>query len=294
MSRTIPSGLLSHLQGQLLTVTTCVKIVRQDGVTLGLTTLDRDLTFASLVYEAMDPVSASAIQATQDGHISNLEVIGILSSSRITDTDLLAGLYDGAMIELFQVNYTDSPILDRVLLLTGTLGELHFSEGTYTAELRGLSQRLQQQVVELTSATCRVRQLFDSRCNPPGNTTPTNNPAAFRFSRTVSAVTSPLSITFGSDTNPSFYYRYGRVQFTSGLNNAVQKEVKEHTNVSGSAVLTLQEAFPFAVGVGDTATLEAGCDRTPSVCASRFSNLVNFIGEPFVPGNSQIMRRGRH
>lgn len=291
--RTIPSALLTHLSGQVLTLATMVKIIRLDGGIIALTSCDKDLTFQSVVYEAMDPVTASSVRASEGQAIDSLTVVGILSSARISDTDLLAGRYDGASIELFLVNWAQSPLTDRVLLLTGTIGEITLSEGTYTAEIRSLGQRLAQQIGEVTAPTCRVRALFDSRCSPPGNTTPTSTPASFQFTRTVATVTSPTVMTFSGDVHASGYFDYGRVVFSTGLNAGLQKEIKSHTFSGGVTTITLQEGFPYAVAVGDTAMLEAGCDRSLTICQSRFQNVINMRAEAWLPGNATLLRRGR-
>jgi uncharacterized phage protein (TIGR02218 family) len=48
--------------------------------------------------------------------------------------------------------------------------------------------------------------------------------------------------------------------------------------------LVLPLAFPYTPQVGDTFTLTAGCDHRKDTCKNKFNNLVNFRGEPFVPG----------
>ena len=34
--------------------------------------------------------------------------------------------------------------------------------------------------------------------------------------------------------------------------------------------------------------LVAGCDKTPETCHARFGNIVNFRGEPHIPGNDKV------
>ena len=43
------------------------------------------------------------------------------------------------------------------------------------------------------------------------------------------------------------------------------------------------------MGFGDTYNAIAGCDKTIGTCASRFSNAVNFRGEPYVPGMDKML-----
>lgn len=358
MPRTLAGGLTTHLAGSVLTLATYVKLTRLDGTVMGFCSLDQDLTFGGVTYQAFSSVAASAVRASEGAGVDNLDIVGLITSTKIKDTDILAGLYDGASVEIGQVNYSDLT-QGTVIHLTGTLGEITEREGEYTAEIRSLSQRLAQQVGALTSATCRVRALGDTECQVslgpfsitaitqaanaqittstphgylvgnviylhaiggmtllndslatvltvPTSTTLTINvnttlagaytsggQIGFRFSKTVSSVTSNLVLTFGSMNASANFFRYGRVQFTSGLNAGFAREVKSHTNSAGSAVLTLQDGFPFAVAPGDGATLEAGCDRTPSICTNRYGNLINIASEPYVPGNFRVLARGR-
>jgi uncharacterized phage protein (TIGR02218 family) len=45
----------------------------------------------------------------------------------------------------------------------------------------------------------------------------------------------------------------------------------------------------YPVQPGDTYSITAGCDKQMGTCKTRFSNLVNFRGEPYVPGNDTIL-----
>lgn len=293
MARTIGADLLATLQQEVVTVTVLVKLTRQDSTVLGFTSFDEDITFNGVTYEKSSALDATALRGQLGSGVDNMELMGLLNSHKITDTDLLAGLYDGSTVELYLINYL-VPSQGVVTLLTGTLGEVNFEDGQYTVEFRSLSQRLSQQVVELTSPTCRVQAFGDARCAANGGVGGTH-PLSF-FQRTgvaVVSVPSSTQINFGADPNPAGYYDYGRIIFTSGLNNGIIREVKSHVVSPGNAVLNLQEPFPFTVAPGDVATLEAGCDRNFSTCVGKFSNAANFRGEPHVPGTDQILQRGR-
>jgi len=284
MSRLLSADLQTHLGGVVLSLCLLVKVTRQDGDVLGFTGHDQNLTLDGVTYESTSAVNASSVRSTQTSGIDNLEIIGLLQSARITDTDLLAGLYDAADVEVSVANWADLSA-GTLILLTGSIGEITFSDGTYTAELRGLMQRLNQQVGDVTSPACRVKQLGDAECKV--------NLALYQFSRTVYSVTSATVLTFDADSSASDTYTYGRVLFTSGANAGIEREVKRHILVTGRAQIELQEAFQFVVAVSDTATLEVGCDRRLTTCVSRFSNAANFRGEPYLPGTDQILRRGR-
>jgi hypothetical protein len=60
-----------------------------------------------------------------------------------------------------------------------------------------------------------------------------------------------------------------------------------------SSRLILHEPFPYPVSPGDTFLMTAGCDRSASMCSLRFGNIVNFRGEPEIPGVDALMSQGR-
>jgi uncharacterized phage protein (TIGR02218 family) len=155
----------------------------------------------------------------------------------------------------------------------------------FSAEFRGLSQAYSNQIVEMTSPLCRVHFLGDDRCKV--------NLPDFQFARTVSSVADQHNVTFGSDSHADDYYSYGRVIWATGNNAGFVSAIKSHTLSGGAAVLVLQDAPPYTMQAGDTATLEAGCNRTPEDCISKFSNMVNFRGENLLPGNAVITKVGR-
>jgi uncharacterized phage protein (TIGR02218 family) len=262
----------------------CVLIERLDGVQHGFTSFNRDLTVDEILYESTSSLDSSAIQHELGVGVGNLDVMGVITSSSITEDALLAGLYDGATVTLFMVN-PKNVFAGSLVMVTGYFGEITHRDGRFVAEFRSLSQRLSQQIGELTSPLCRVKALGDERCKI--------DLGPFQFNRDVTAVVDDYTIRFGSDSAASGNYTYGRVVFNEGPNVNIAREVKRHTLDSGDALIVLQEPFPFTVSVGEEAMLEAGCDRAFLTCRDKFANTDNFRGEPHVPEHRMLLRRGR-
>ena len=80
-------------------------------------------------------------------------------------------------------------------------------------------------------------------------------------------------------TNPDGYFSLGRLTMTSGGNNGFGRQVRSYS----SGAFSLIAPFPFAVEIGDTFTVTAGCDKTKSTCTTKFSNVLNFGGFPDIP-----------
>ena len=87
----------------------CWRIERLDGVVLGFTSHDRDLVLDGLVYHAAPGMVPSAIERRDSLDPDTMDLAGALTSSLITETDLLAGRWDGARLRVSAVNWAKLP-----------------------------------------------------------------------------------------------------------------------------------------------------------------------------------------
>lgn len=278
--KTIPAGLLAHYQGNTTTVARCLKLTRQDGSVIGFTNARLPLRIDAVLYRANALVELSDAVAAADLSADNAEArITPDDAQALTRADILAGLWDNAAWEMFEVDYTDVS-LGVNAGLTGTLGDHRLNRGEFAFELRGLLQALQQAVGDVTSVTCRYR-LGDARC--------TKDLAAFTFAgSTVTSDSGSRSIVNASArTEAADYFAEGEVTFTTGTNAGLRRKVKSST----SGVLTLNEPLPYDIDVGDVFTAIAGCrKRALDDCKTKFDNLLNFGGEPDLPGLDTLSR----
>ncbi|MCB2081362.1 MAG: DUF2163 domain-containing protein [Hyphomicrobiales bacterium] len=273
--KSISTALNTHLEGEVTTLATCWKITRRDSTVLGFTDHDQNITFESQLYVASGGFTPSAIAGSTDLAVDNLDVEGVLEDSSITAEDLLAGVYDFAEIEIFMVNYTDLT-QGRLWLRRGWLGEVRVDRQRFVAEVRGLTQALSRTIGELFSPSCRAK-LGDGRCKV--------NLASHTVTGTLTSVTDNRSFADSSRTEAAGTYDYGKITFTGGANSGLSMEVKTYS--PSNIVLVLP--MPYTVTAGDTYSLYAGCDKTLETCVSRFSNAVNFRGEPHVPGIDRML-----
>lgn len=161
--RTIPVALQTHIQGEVLSLTRCLKITKNDGTLVRLTTHDANLTVGGDVYLAGVALDISAIQSTDALTVDNAEITIGIDGEIIVQSDFDSGLYDNAPFELFIVNWEDTG--DGVIpLKRGTLGDIEIADAlSVKVQLRGLTQSLQRPIVERYSPTCRVA-LGSKRC----------------------------------------------------------------------------------------------------------------------------------
>ncbi|MEZ5691478.1 MAG: DUF2163 domain-containing protein [Rickettsiales bacterium] len=274
--KNISNELALHIAGEVTTLATCWKLTRRDGVNFAFTDHDLDINVESVIYKAASGFTPSAIQNTDSLNVDNLDIEGVLSSENIEEKDIMAGLYDFAEIEIFMVNYSDLT-QGKLKLRRGWLGEVAIRSSQFVVEVRGLTQRLSQKFGELYSASCRA-SFTDSRCKLDA--------ASFTVSGSVTFVTSNQEFFDSTRLESSGIYNFGKISFTSGDNSGLSMELKEF--ISGGRII-LVLPMPYLVSVGDSYNMTQGCDKTLSTCINRYSNAINFRGEPHVPGIDSML-----
>jgi len=93
----------------------------------------------------------------------------------------------------------------------------------------------------------------------------------------------PSSLGFPND-----WFNGGAVRFETGNNLGVSEEVRDFVEGAGTQTIELFEDMPFTIVVGDKLRIFAGCDKTNAICISKFNNGINFVGEPYVPGEDVL------
>lgn len=273
-------ALAAHLAGPVTTLATCWALTRRDGVEFHFTDHDRDLTFEGKTYLARFGTSRTALSSDASFSVDSLDVDGFFDSAAITEGDLRAGLFDFAQVRVFAINWAD-PGMGALRLRRGWLGEVTISEqGQFRSELRGLTQALQQEIGALFSAECRA-DLGDARCgvvlgplSRNGLVTAVSNRTTFTASLSGPAVSADA-------------FTGGLVSWTSGPNTGRAIEIKSWDLTAGRFELYLPPGY--GVEAGHSFTAAPGCDKRLVTCRTRFGNVLNFRGEPYVPGMDSVL-----
>lgn len=356
MSRTVSGSMQTHLESEVTSLATCWELTRQDGVTLYFTDHDKDLEFNGNTYLAATGFTRSALEETSDLAVDNMELMGILDSSAISEEDIRAGLYDYAAVSSFLVNHEDPDSFSSIKLRTGFVGEATATKDaqTFVADFRGLLQNFSQNVGEVYQEECRA-DLGDDRCKvnlepdeivrstayvvgdlvsvptdigtypddgrkyegrryrctvagttdvslPTYDTTVGNSTVdgtatficEYSFTQyvTVDVVTSNRLFTVSTPANDTIavddWFKYGGLQFIDGQNSFKSFEVKQYTQSTKTIELFL--APNYTVVNGQLLKVYAGCSKNiQSACRDKFDNVINFRGEPFIPGADQIL-----
>lgn len=263
---------------------------RKDGFTVLLASCDENVTFPSGVISGglnvggtylCDPgISMSNIVWSSGLNVDNLEIQFLDDDTYINRTDVLSKKWSKADFRLFRADPLNVAAGIDTLMI-GNMGDVQIYEDRMQAELRSILQLLQQTVGEVTTKTCKTL-LFSEKC--------TVDIADHTF---TGSLTTAGRQVFADSANPQLddWFGDGEILFTSGPANGMRAKIREYQNAGG--VFTLVMPLLVMPQIGDTYTAYTGCrKRCYEDCRDKFSNILNFQGEPHLPGNDYITSPG--
>jgi uncharacterized phage protein (TIGR02218 family) len=256
----------------------CFTFTLSTGTALTYTNVDQPVVYNGATFSASGPL----VQGLKYRATVGLEVDKQQISIAARPTDFVAGAmflnalrdgaFDGATVQRDRVFMTalGGTVVGGVTLFHGrvsTIDNVGRTQATITvaSDLVVLDYDMPR---NLYSPTC-LHTLYDSGCGIPSGT--------YAVSGTVGAGSSATLIPF---VGALASHAQGSLVFTSGVNANVRATVK---SVAAGVSLSLIYPLPSPPTTGDGFTVYAGCDHTRATCQSRFNNLANFRGFPFVP-----------
>lgn len=267
-----------------MTTTTIARawsITRADGLVLGFTDHDATLQFRGMVFRPDIGLTALAVVQGAGLSVDNTEAIGALSDGAIEEADILAGRWDGAELCQWEVDWS-SPSQHK-LIFRGHLGEVSRSGGAFKAELRGLSEPLNQPVGRVFHPRCSA-VLGDGMCKAD-----LSRPGLSADARIVSVDGALLRLS-GLPGIEDRWFERGAVQFLDGAARDIRRHVKNDRALPGGMrEIELWMAPAMEPVAGDLVRLIAGCDKSAGMCQLKFNNYLNFRGFPHLPEEDWLM-----
>lgn len=211
--------------------------------------------------------------------------------SAINLTNVLAGVYRGAEF-LFAFFFPELPGAGVMPYLKGILGETKIGRNSFRISLE--SQVIQLQLTQPTTVSPTCRNTFgDSKCQV--------DKGAISLTASVVSVTSANIIVINvALNNPAIVagspnvgdlrnaFTYGELLFTSGDNTGTRANIHNISIAGSNTTVTLWITPGFPIAPGDTLTASPGCAKNVPYCLA-YQNVINFNGEPDVPGNSIML-----
>lgn len=274
--RPIAPELAARLASGVTTLAHVWRIVRRDGAEFGFTDHDRALVFEGVACAPATALAGGSLEKGLGLAVDNASVAGVLNSAAIDEDELARGLWDGARVDLYRVDWTDPTLFAH--LFAGRLGEIRRGAHGFEIELRGLTAPLNVPVGRVFSRFCDA-DVGDARCGVDLDA------PAFKGAGAVTEVLSTRAFrASGLGAFADGWFARGVLTWNTG--GAV--EVSAHRAAPGDALIELIEAPAAALTVGAGFTITAGCDKRHIVCRDKFANVVNFRGHPHMPGNDAV------
>ena len=277
----IADALADHLATCATTVCRAWAVERRDGVVMGFTDHDLPLSFDGIAFTASSGLSAKAIEQTTGLAVDNTEAVGMLSDAAIREADIRAGLYDGAKVRIWLVNWADVAV--RRLIFRGSLGEIEREGALFRVELRGLAEALNHPGGRVYQSGCDA-VLGDAACKVD-----LDDPAFFAEGNLISIDGGVEFLLPDLDGHAPGWFQRGRIAVVTGTGTGAVGLIKRDRVTSAGRLIETWEFLSPGLSPGDRVRIEAGCDKRAVTCKAKFSNFNNFRGFPDVPGEDWLM-----
>lgn len=270
--RTLPANLQTELDGITSAPTRLVKLTRKNGTIVRFCESQSTLIVDGQTWTAVKGVRLSDITFELNRTTSTLDIeIAVEDGGTLDPDDVRNGHYDYAEIIVYAASHLN-PTYDLVEMWRGFFGQTEINDrGLATIQAIDFLSKAREIPIEHYTPTCRA-DFGDARCK--------KDLAPLTLSRTITVI-SGFNVTV-SGASLSSTFRLGLMTPTTG--EAVGESFEIRT-VTGS-VCKLYIPPRGKLTVGDAVSLTPGCDMTRSGTQGCvfWNNIVNFRGEPDVPG----------
>ncbi|HST91489.1 MAG TPA: DUF2163 domain-containing protein [Brevundimonas sp.] len=159
--RDVPEELAARIESGAASLCHVWILTRDDGVALGFTDHDCDLTLDGVICRAGSGWVSGAADSAVGLSAGSASAAGGLDDEGITESDILAGVYDEAAVALWRVDWARPDL--RVRLWTATMTRVRREGGGFTAEMEGPLAKLERVVGRTYGRGCDAI-LGDGRC----------------------------------------------------------------------------------------------------------------------------------
>ncbi|MEM9969560.1 MAG: DUF2163 domain-containing protein [Pseudomonadota bacterium] len=273
----IADALADHLATCATTVCRCWAVERRDGVVLGFTDHDLPLNFDGIDFIASSGMTARAIEQTTGLAVDNTEAVGVLSDDAIREEDIRAGLFDGASVRIWLVNWANTTV--RRLIFRGALGEMEREGAQFRVELRGLAEAL-------NTPNGRVFKAAHTESDygvDPGDTS---------FYPEVDIVSISGGVEFLLPELPGFdpaWFQRGTLRVLTGAATGAVGYIKRDRETTAGRLIETWEYLSASVAPNDRVRLEPAREQIAAAFKDRFNDWTDYRGFPDLPGEDWLM-----
>jgi uncharacterized phage protein (TIGR02218 family) len=182
-----------------------------------------------------------------------------------------AGVFDGAKVRIERAFFDSAmAVVGTVVLFAGRMADVQIGRNEIKARVNSILELLAVKLPRNLYQTGCVHTLYDPGCGL--NRTAQARGGYVAAGSTVSVIACDLTMAAG-------FFERGYVQILTGPLAGTKRTIKRYSPGS----LTLLMPLPSVPAVGESLIAWPGCDKSAAVCASRFANIDNFRGYPYIP-----------
>ncbi len=247
------------------------RIQMADGKALCFTDSDINIKYEEETYICGSNFTPNAIASSNELAQDNFTIAGIIDGELISKESLMSGDFSQAYFEFFIIKNKE-----KLILKTGWLGDIKFDNNKFTASVNSLSSKTNNLIGKCYSSSCRA-EFGDLYCKI--------NKENYKLSGEVTALVEDYSFIDSSRIEPDDYFTQGILEFISGANKGRSYNISSFYDNK----ITIDSIFNQKIKIGDKYTITAGCNKSLYVCINKFSNAINFRGEPFIPSRHKLL-----
>jgi uncharacterized phage protein (TIGR02218 family) len=278
--RQVSDAFATRLRAETTSLCACWRFERRDGQVFGATDHDRTLVLDGVSHEPAHALAGAMLESGAGFAPGRAALEGALDAGFLSEADLAAGLWDGARVDVWRVDWRAPE--HRVRVWSGRLSEIARTGAGFAAELVSLKADLERPVGRVFSRQCDAN-VGDARCGVGLSA------AAFRGEGVVvEALGGGRVKASGLEAFADGWFAMGRLTWTSGANTGLAGRVASH-RAGAPGDIDLAAPPRFAAAVGDGFLVTAGCDKAFATCKAKFANTDNFRGFPHMPGNDAVL-----
>ncbi|MDP3492274.1 MAG: DUF2163 domain-containing protein [Hyphomonadaceae bacterium] len=255
----------------------CWRLLRDDGAVFGETDHDAMLTIDGVEYRPSAGLQHTTFDSSSGLAPGRAAAKGALSLDFLSEGDLDAGLWNGARVDVWRVDWR--AVEHRIPVWSGKLSEVTRQGRAFAAELISLKADLERVIGRVYHRDCDA-DVGDPRCGKDLGV------AGFHADGVVADVSGPRSFhATGLDGFAPGWFAGGTLVWESGGNAGALVRVERHDG----AGTWLAVPARVIIEPGDTFRVFAGCDKSFGMCGGKFGNRINFRGFPHMPGPDAVL-----
>lgn len=249
-------------------------ITKTNGAALGFCDHDRALSVNGVLCQPQAGLASVALQQSSGMSIDNTEASGYLSDVAINESDIKLGLYDGAEVQTWRVDWQNTETAS--LEFRGHISSITQKDTLFHAEIQGLTAALNRPVGRVFQKPCSA-VLGDKRCGVDIGSSDVQLQVAVSDLTEGRVVKIPYAIPFDEG-----WFSHGVARVEYGNDYIKYYTIKNDRRLEASSEVEFWYPVIEPERV-QSISLIAGCDKRFETCKSKFNNAINFQGFPDIP-----------